>query len=197
MNKLDILLLLCFFLTAANGFRMGLIKSLANMVGWILVFILCIKTPIIPLLAPLMSAISQDVIIQKICAFFAVVFGILVITWLVTFILHKILKLLHLSWLNRLGGGALGFAKGLFFVMLILFVTSPVFSRTQAWQNSVIVQRLAPFATDSMVWSKDTVQRTAMQLSNRKSDENNAAHDDIMTSTSADNNKRQVSNPFL
>ncbi|MBP6190889.1 MAG: CvpA family protein, partial [Acinetobacter sp.] len=71
MNTLDIILLVILLLGGLNGLRQGFIKAFANFVGWILALIVGAKYAV--LLAPAMSSLSQDPVVQKIAAFAVIV----------------------------------------------------------------------------------------------------------------------------
>ena len=107
MNTLDIIILIILLIGGLNGLRQGFIKAFANLVGWIFALIVGAKYAVI--LAPAMSSLSQDPVVQKIAAFAFIVLIIVVCTWIVSALLNGLLKSLKLGPLNRLAGGAFGF----------------------------------------------------------------------------------------
>lgn len=111
MNTLDIIILIILLIGGLNGLRQGFIKAFANLVGWIFALIVGAKYAVI--LAPAMSSLSQDPVVQKIAAFAFIVLIIVVCTWIVSALLNGLLKSLKLGPLNRLAGGAFGSLKGL------------------------------------------------------------------------------------
>ena len=110
MNTIDIIILILLLIGGLNGLRQGFIKAFANLVGWIFALIVAAKYS--TLLAPSMVALSTDPVVQKIAAFAFIVLMIVVLTWIVTFLLNRILKTLKLGPLNRLAGGVFGGRSG-------------------------------------------------------------------------------------
>ena len=111
MTAIDIFLLFILLIGGLNGLRQGFIKAFANLIGWIFALIIGAKYAVI--LAPAMSSLSQDPVVQKIAAFAFIVLIIVVCTWVITALLNGLLKSLKLGPLNRLAGGAFGSLKGL------------------------------------------------------------------------------------
>ena len=95
MNAIDIFLLIILLIGGLNGLRQGFIKAFANLVGWIFALIIAAKYS--TLLAPSMVALSTDPVVQKIAAFAFIVLLIVVLTWIVTALLNRILKSLKLG----------------------------------------------------------------------------------------------------
>ncbi len=118
MTTLDIILLIILVIGGLNGLRQGFVKAFANLIGWVLALIVGAKYA--NFIAPSMSALSQDPVVQKIAAFAFIVLVIIVLTWIVTAFLNKVLTTLKLGPLNRLAGGALGTLKGLFVVLITM-----------------------------------------------------------------------------
>ncbi len=118
MNAIDIFLLIILLIGGLNGLRQGFIKAFANLVGWIFALIIAAKYS--TLLAPSMVALSTDPVVQKIAAFAFIVLLIVVLTWIVTALLNRILKSLKLGPLNRLAGGVFGSLKGLLIVLITM-----------------------------------------------------------------------------
>ena len=97
MNTLDIFVLIILLIGGLNGLRQGLVTAFANLVGWIFALIIGAKYAVI--LAPSMVSLSQDPVVQKIAAFAFIVLVIVVLTWIITALLNKILKSLW-HWLT-------------------------------------------------------------------------------------------------
>ena len=96
MNTLDIIILIILLIGGLNGLRQGFIKAFANLVGWIFALIVGAKYAVI--LAPAMSSLSQDPVVQKIAAFAFIVLIIVVCIWIVSALLNGLLKSLKLGW---------------------------------------------------------------------------------------------------
>ena len=90
MNTLDIIILILLLIGGLNGLRQGFVKAFANLIGWI--FALIVGAKYANIIAPSMSALSQDPVVQKIAAFAFIVLVIIVLTWIVTALLNQILK---------------------------------------------------------------------------------------------------------
>ena len=89
MNTIDIFILIILLIGGLNGLRQGFVKAFANLVGWI--FALIMGAKFAGQIAPSMSALSQDPVVQKIAAFAFIVLIIVVLTWIVTAILYRLL----------------------------------------------------------------------------------------------------------
>ena len=140
MNTLDIFVLIILLIGGLNGLRQGLVTAFANLVGWIFALIIGAKYAVI--LAPSMVSLSQDPVVQKIAAFAFIVLVIVVLTWIITALLNKILKSLKLGPLNRLAGGAFGSLKGLLIVLITMQGIGPWVESSPHWKQSKLVQRL-------------------------------------------------------
>ncbi len=132
MNTIDIFILIILLIGGLNGLRQGFIKAFANLVGWIFALIVAAKYS--SSLAPLMSALSSDPVVQKISAFAFIVLVIIVSTWIVTYLLNGILKSLKLGPLNRLAGGAFGTLKGLLVVLITMQGIGPWVESSPHWK---------------------------------------------------------------
>ena len=144
MNTLDIIILIILLIGGLNGLRQGLIKACANLVGWILALIIGAKYAVV--MAPAMSNLSLDPVVQKIAAFAFIVLVIVACTWLISAILNALLKSLKLGPLNRLAGGAFGSLKGLLIVLIIMQGDGPWVNSSPHWKQSKLVQILLPYA---------------------------------------------------
>ena len=92
------------------------------------------------LLAPSMSGLSQDPVVQKIAAFAFIALIIIVLTWIVTAFLNGLLKSLKLGPLNRLAGGAFGSLKGLLVVLITMQGVGPWVESSPHWKQSKFIQ---------------------------------------------------------
>ncbi len=109
MNTLDIFVLIILLIGGLNGLRQGLVTAFANLVGWIFALIIGAKYAVI--LAPSMVSLSQDPVVQKIAAFAFIVLVIVVLTWIVTALLNKILKSLKTRTIKPFSGWCFWFFK--------------------------------------------------------------------------------------
>lgn len=153
MNTLDIVIVVMVVLGGVSGLRQGLIQALANLVGWF--FALFIGAKYAGDLAPLMSGLSHDMVVQKIVAFATLVLMVVALTWLVSAIINKIFVSLNLGPLNRFTGGILGVLKSVFVILITMQGIEPWVNTTQNWQQSRIVQTLLPYAPIATGVTKD------------------------------------------
>lgn len=167
MNYLDIFILILLLIGGLNGLRHGFVKAFANLIGWI--FALIVGAKYAGAIAPAMSALSQDPVVQKISAFAFIVMVIIVCTWIVTAVLNKILKSLKLGPLNRLAGGAFGSLKGLLVVLVTMQGLGSFVENSPHWKQSKFIQALLPYAPMATELSKETANKA---LSHMKSDDN-------------------------
>ena len=153
MNTIDIFILIILLTGGLNGLRQGFIKAFANLTGWILALIVAAKYASV--LAPSMSSLSSDPVVQKIAAFAFIVLMIVVLTWLVTYLLNGILKTLKLGPLNRLAGGVFGGLKGLLVVLITIQGVGPWVESSPHWKQSKFIQALLPYAPWAAQMSKE------------------------------------------
>ncbi len=157
MNTIDIFILIILLIGGLNGLRQGFIKAFANLIGWILALVIAAKYATI--LAPSMSALSTDPVVQKIAAFAFIVLLIVVLTWIATWLLNSILKTLKLGPLNRLAGGIFGSLKGLLVVLITMQGIGPWVESSPHWKQSKVVQSLLPYAPWAAELSKDAANQ--------------------------------------
>lgn len=162
MNTIDIIILILLLIGGLNGLRQGFIKAFANLVGWIFALIMGAKYAV--LLAPSMSGLSQDPVVQKIAAFAFIALIIIVLTWIVTAILNGLLKSLKLGPFNRLAGGAFGSLKGLLVVLVTMQGVGPWVESSANWKQSILIQFLLPYAPLATELSKDAASEAYHQI---------------------------------
>ena len=165
MNTIDIVILILLLIGGLNGLRQGFIKAFANLVGWIFALIVAAKYATV--LAPSMSALSSDPVVQKIAAFAFIVLVIVVLTWIVTAILNSVLKSLKLGPLNRLAGGAFGTLKGLLIVLITIQGIGPWVESSPYWKQSKFVQSLLPYAPWATELSKDAANEALQHIKSK------------------------------
>jgi len=165
MNTIDIVILILLLIGGLNGLRQGFIKAFANLVGWIFALIVAAKYSVV--LAPSMTALSSDPVVQKIAAFAFIVLVIVVLTWIVTAVLNGVLKSLKLGPLNRLAGGAFGTLKGLLIVLITIQGIGPWVESSPYWKQSKFVQTLLPYAPWATELSKDAANEALQHIKSK------------------------------
>lgn len=193
MNAIDICIVILLVFSNLNGIRQGLIKALAGLIGWFLALMLAIRFS--SQVQPLMSQYTADPTMQKIAAFASIIAVVVILAWLVGHLLHKLLKQMKLSWLNRLAGGGFGLAKSIIIVLVMMHGLAPWLSHTKIWQNSKMVEILAPYSAQATEYTQDVVKKTSAEIERYQSDEQPENEADIIDSGSP--SKSQVDNPFL
>ncbi|GAB1410284.1 hypothetical protein MASR1M90_14380 [Desulfovibrionales bacterium] len=110
MNTLDIVLVCLVGFLTIRGFFRGLVREIAAILGLILGYILAnaYYTEMALALAPHIS----NPALANLAGYLAVFLGTVAIIFLLSNVVRTILKLVLLGWLDKLGGGALGFFKG-------------------------------------------------------------------------------------
>lgn len=162
MNTLDIFILIILLIGGLNGLRQGFVKAFANLVGW--VFALIVGAKYAGTFAPSMASLSQDPVVQKIAAFAFIVLMIVVLTWVVTAVLNRVLKTLKLGPLNRLAGGVFGTVKGLLVVLITMQGVGSFVETSPHWKQSKFVQNLLPFAPLATEFTKDTASKAISHM---------------------------------
>jgi len=193
MNTIDIFILIILLIGGLNGLRQGFIKAFANLVGWIFALIVAAKYS--SSLAPLMSTLSSDPVVQKISAFAFIVLVIIVLTWIVTSLLNGILKSLKLGPLNRLAGGAFGTLKGLLVVLITMQGIGPWVESSPHWKQSKFIQHLLPYAPWATELSKEAANEA---LKHMKSEDTQASSSSIPENShkSSEKSGESTNNPF-
>ncbi|AOA58078.1 CvpA family protein [Acinetobacter larvae] len=194
MNALDIVIISIVMLGGLNGLRQGFIKAFANLVGWVVALVLAARYA--AALAPMMSGLSLDPVIQKIAAFAFIVMLIVVATWLFGAFLNSAFKSLKLGPLNRLVGGGFGSFKGLMIVLITMQGVGSWVDSSPHWRQSKLVQSLMPFAPLATEISKNAAHQvyTEMQAPNSfKTPETNRP---VQQKNNAEQNSNQTQNPF-
>ena len=195
MNTPDIIILIILVIGGFNGLRLGFVKSFANLIGWIVALIMGAKYA--ALIAPAMSSLSQDPVVQKIAAFACIVMLIIVLTWIISALLNRILTTLKLGPLNRLAGAGLGVLKGLFVVLITMQGLGPWVSSSPTWKQSELIQTLLPFAPFASALSKDAANEALQQIRLEDSEKEHSVSDSDMPASKKEGKaEHSTQNPF-
>ena len=118
LNGFDIFVLALVGLGIGTGLWKGLVKQIFYLGGIIIGYIAAGKFYV-----PVSTAFSQTGSnVVKAASFLGIFILCILLTYIAGNFLGKILKLGGLSWLNRLGGGLLGFAKALLIIIIVTTV---------------------------------------------------------------------------
>jgi len=141
MQVIDIILgvFLLFFLI--NGFRKGLIKSVLNVFGLIVIIILLVKFSI-PLKNMLIVEIGLQEILATIVSYVLIVLVVSLFIRLISYLLKKILSMLNLGFADKILGMIFGFLNGVLIIAILLLVIDLIPARESVHKftkDSIIV----------------------------------------------------------
>ena len=144
MSGLDIVIVVVVLIGLWRGFQVGLIKTAVGLVGWFIALIAA--TRLAASVAPQLSGLVQNPVLQMAMAFLVIVIAILAIMHLVAFVFSGVLKTLRLGVVDKMAGGVLGAAKNVLMVLVILSISAPLLVQMPQWQTSVLAPELLPYA---------------------------------------------------
>ncbi|MGE5569129.1 MAG: CvpA family protein [Rhodospirillales bacterium] len=142
MNWLDIVLGILILISVVSGIKRGLARAAIGF-GAVILGLFCALWFYGLLGAHLRFAGSRNV--ANLIAFFVIFLGVVLTGSLIGFLVDRLLKLVRLSWLNRLLGGAFGLIRGalvgaVVVMALMAFWPSP---------RPVAQSRLAPYVIET------------------------------------------------
>lgn len=144
MSGLDIVIAIVVLIGLWRGFQVGLIKTAVGLVGWLIALIAA--TRLAGSIAPQLSGLVENPVLQTALAFLLVVVIILAIMHLLAFVFATALKGLRLGVVDKIGGAALGAAKNVLMVLVALSISAPLLMQMALWETSVLAPELLPFA---------------------------------------------------
>lgn len=144
MNWLDIVLGILILISVVSGIRRGLARAAIGFCA-VIFGLFCALWFYGMLGAHLRFAGSRN--IANLIAFFVIFLGVVLTGSLIGFLIDRLLKLVRLSWLNRLLGGAFGLIRGalvgaIVVLALMAFWPGPA-------PRPVTQSRLAPYVIDT------------------------------------------------
>ncbi|UUS64100.1 MULTISPECIES: CvpA family protein [unclassified Acinetobacter] len=194
MNTIDIFILIILLIGGLNGLRQGFVKAFANFIGWILALVIAAKYATV--LAPSMTSLSTDPVVQKIAAFAFIVLLIVVMTWVATWLLNSILKILKLGPLNRLAGGVFGSLKGLLVVLITMQGLGPWVESSPHWKQSKMVQSLLPYAPWATELSKDAANQALHHIQSEDAQKSSDLPSESQNKHGRSGSGESTNNPF-
>ncbi|MGP4952282.1 CvpA family protein [Psychrobacter sp. T6-1] len=144
MSGLDIMIAFVVLIGLWRGFQVGLIKTAVGLVGWFIALIAA--TRLANSIAPQLSGIVENPVLQMALAFLLVVLIILAVMHTLAFVFSSALKTLNLGVVDKLAGGVLGAAKNILVILVILSISAPLLVQLPQWETSVIAPELMPYA---------------------------------------------------
>lgn len=198
MNYLDIVTLVIILWGFWTGVQKGLIRSLTSLIGWLLALVL--GSRFATLLAPQLSMLSDDLVVQKIAAFAVIVLLVLTVTALIGQLLRSLLKAMALGIPERLAGGVFGAAKGTLVIMLGIQLLGPWVAESPHWHKSKIIALLSPFAPTVVDFSREVATQAWDEVNEHATPHTeHSPHEDATPTPSASDEPAQqdnVPNPF-
>ncbi|MDZ7758722.1 MAG: CvpA family protein [Desulfovermiculus sp.] len=140
MNGLDIVFALIIGLTLLRGLWRGAVQEVSSLVALIAGFVLAGRYA-----SEAAAFVQQGVNNPQIAAglgYLGLFFAVYLCVVLLGILLRKFLHAVLLGWVDRLGGGFLGLAKGLLISCLLLFILTIFISPRSGW---VADSRLSPY----------------------------------------------------
>jgi membrane protein required for colicin V production len=126
MNTLDIIFIIILGVLCMRGIFRGMVREIASILGLVLAFVLA--NAFHEQLLPYVQKFIETPGYAKAVAYLAIFFGTMFAVFILSTLLKQFLKLIMLGWLDRLGGGGLGLAKGLLLCSVILIVLTTFLS---------------------------------------------------------------------
>lgn len=198
MSYLDIATLVIILWGFWTGVQKGLIRSLTSLIGWLLALVL--GSRFATLLAPELSMLSDDPVVQKIAAFAIIVLAVLTITALIGQLLRSLLKAMALGIPERLAGGAFGAAKGTLVIMLAIQLLGPWVAESPHWQRSKVIALLSPYAPTVVDFSREVATQAWDEVNEHAEPHaEHRPHDEATSVPSGSDEQAQqanVPNPF-
>lgn len=144
MSGIDIIIAVVVLIGLWRGFKVGLIKTVVGLVGWLIALIAA--TRLASSIAPQMSGIVENPVLQTALAFLVVVIVILAIMHVLAYVFASALKGLRLGIVDKIAGSVLGAAKNVLMILVILSISAPLLVQMPQWQTSVLAPELLPYA---------------------------------------------------
>ena len=119
MNWLDIVILVLIVIPTLIGLRAGIIKAVLSVVGVVVGVILAGRYYAV--LAEYLAFIPQPSL-ANIAAFAVILIGVMIIAAVVASLIKRVVSIVMLGWVNRLGGAVFGFAIGAVFCGALLTI---------------------------------------------------------------------------
>ncbi len=167
MNGIDLLIVVVLGLSMWRGFRLGLIRSVLSLVGWLVG--LYVGTHYAKPLAPLLTGWIDTPALQTMAAFVLLLLAVSLLFRLLAALLVSLLQVLALRPLERLTGAAFGAVKGGLIVVVLIGLLAPWLHAAVWWQQSNLVQQFMPYAPLVLQVSTQLTEQAWQQLESDES----------------------------
>lgn len=125
MNILDIILGVFLLFLIFKGLRKGFIKSVINLIGLLVIIIFITKFGYV-VKHLLITKYGLSEIIAMIGSYILIALGIFIIIRIIIKILHSIVDIMNLEWLNKLLGMLFGLFNGFLIIAILLALINMV-----------------------------------------------------------------------
>ncbi|MGE4518501.1 MAG: CvpA family protein [Desulfobacteraceae bacterium] len=145
MNGLDIAILCILGFTLIRGIMTGLVQSVSGVIGAVAGFYAAYFY--YPTLAGFLEKWVEPGSVLNIASFFVIFCAVVIVVTILGRVLKWILKIVFLGWVDRLGGGVLGFIKGGIIVsVLVIALTTFLPPRSTILKNSSLLPYVSGFS---------------------------------------------------
>lgn len=148
MTKIDLFVAILLAIFFILGFRKGIITEIILFIGFFIAIVgsMSLTTFIISKLN-----LKPGNELGPYISYFIVFISIFIVVLLLGKMIEKLLKIVHLNFINRLGGGLLGMLKIIFLISLIFWLSSQVsFINTKSLEKSFFYRPLRPIAPETI-----------------------------------------------
>ena len=146
MNIIDIGLGFFLLIALLIGLKKGLIASIIHLVALVCTFILITKlSPAIAFL--LHSKLNLSELVAAILSYLIILIVIIILAKITVYFLHKVIKMLKLTVVNRILGAIFGFCNGILILVICLLIIS-----------------ISPFQREFDQWSRDSQVIDALRI---------------------------------
>lgn len=118
MNWFDACIVMVVGLVTWNSFRSGILMQLAVLSSAVVGILVAGK--LYSDLSDSLLLVIDDEVSTKLIAFLSITFGILLLGYTFGFVLRSFTRVLMLGWLDRFGGGILGFVSSTLLIIAVL-----------------------------------------------------------------------------
>lgn len=187
LTGLDWVIMAVILFNLWRGFQVGFFRMIISLVGWLVALWLGIQLS--AEVAPLLSSLIPQVALQRAAAFVGIVVAVLLLLFITAGLLRSLLERMKLGLLERTAGGALGAAKGLLVILVLINALGPWLGQTDGWRRSVLAVALQPYAPLAWKITRDVSRDVIDRMQTDEADEEAAAQ-------AADRRGSTVRNPF-
>ena len=163
LNAADFAILVVVGLSCILGLWRGLIREVLVLVSWVAIVLM--SWLYIRSLAELMQDLIEQPVLQTLIAFLIILLGVGLLRFGLTKVLHGMLKLAGLVFMDRSLGGAFGLLRGTLIVCVVLFLAEiffdeSVLDRSRIWSESTLI----PYGLALIEWSESLFAQSETEV---------------------------------